>query len=68
MYIAYYYKTFFNYFCASERVWAEAELIEGPNPTEEINIFSKNYLLLYKDKDTVKLRVQLNKCFEHSRI
>ena len=41
MYIAYYYETFFSYFCASEKVWAEAELIEGPNPTEEIKYFFK---------------------------
>ena len=41
MYIAYYDETFFSYFCASEKVWAEAELIEGPNPTEEIKYFFK---------------------------
>ena len=65
MYIAYYYETFFSYFCASEKVWAEAELIEGPNPTEEINIFFKKLFFLFKVKDTVKLRFQLNKCFEN---
>ena len=54
-------ETCLYFFCASEKVWAEARFIEGPNLTEKINIFAQYHLQLWYNKNTVKLQTQLIK-------